>query len=149
MAAGIFSAEEKAAMKAAAAERREQAKREKAANKAELDLKDVLDKIAGMPEADRNLAMKVHELITAAAPELYVRTWYGMPAYYKDGKPVCFFQSGAGYGSRYCTLGFQDKAALDDGTMWPSSFAVVAIGKDEEKRIAQLVQRAAGGSSQY
>jgi len=139
-----LSAAEKAALKATMAERRAEEKRAKAANKAELDLKDVLGKIAEMPEPDRGLATKVHELVTAAAPELYVKTWYGMPAYTKDGKVVVFFQSGGKYDSRLCTLGFQDKAALDDGAMWPMSYAVVRIGKAEEKLITELVKKAVG-----
>lgn len=139
-----FSAEEKAAMKDAAAERRRAARRAKTADKAAADLQDVIDKIEAMGESDRALALKVHELVMATAPQLAPRTWYGMPAYAADGKVVCFFQESAKFKSRYCTLGFQDAAHLDDGSMWATSFAVTGIGKAEEKQIRELISRAVG-----
>ena len=135
---GAFSAEEKAAMKEAARERRTQK-----AGKTD-GLADVLAKIAAMDDADRAIAEKVHSLVLAAAPDLEVRTWYGMPAYAKDGKVVCFFQDAAKFKARYCTLGFQDPAQLDEGSMWPTSYALTAITKADEKRITDLVKRAVG-----
>ncbi len=140
--ADSFTAEEKAAMKEAAAEQRRAAKRAKSADKAAAELKDVLDKIDAMTGTDQQLARKVHELVTTAAPELAPRTWYGMPAYAKDGAVVCFFQESAKFKSRYCTLGFQDPARLDDGDMWATSFALTAIGTAEEKRITALIKQA-------
>lgn len=142
-----FSAEEKAAMKEAAAERRAAAQREKSANKAQADLDDVLSKIAAMSDDDRALAERIHDIVLAAAPELAPKTWYGMPAYALDGKVVCFFQESGKFKSRYSTFGFQEAAQLDDGNMWVTSFAVLAIGPDEERTITQLVQRAVTGQS--
>ncbi len=139
-----FSAEEKAAMKEAAAEKRRAAKRAKSADKAAADLQDLMDKIEAMGESDRALALTVHELIMSAAPQLAPRTWYGMPAYSADGKVVCFFQESGKFKSRYSTLGFQDPARLDDGTMWPTSFAITAIGPREEQAIRDLVKQAVG-----
>lgn len=139
-----FTADEKAAMKARAAELRAEAKREKGAAKAAAELKDVLDAIAAMRDDDRAIGEKVHELVMAAAPQLSPRTWYGMPAYALDGKVVCFFKSAGKFDGRYCELGFNDPAKLDDGSMWPTVFAITAIGSAEEKRITELVQRAAG-----
>jgi len=133
-----WSAEEKAAMKEAAAE----AKRAKAALGKEAEAQVCLDKIAAMAPADRALAEKVHEIVTAAAPELDVKTWYGMPAYAKDGKAVIFFQDAGKFKARYATLGFQDNAALDEGTMWATSFALVSIDAAVEARITELVKRA-------
>ncbi len=135
-----FSKEEKAAMKEAAAE----AKRAKAKASADEDLKACLDKIAGMAPEDKALAERVHEIVTTTAPELYVRTWYGMPAYATDGKVVCFFQDAGKFKVRYATLGFQDPAALDEGTFWPTSYALTAIDDDVAARIAELVKRAVG-----
>jgi len=135
-----WSAEEKAAMKEAVAE----AKRAKGAASKEADLQACLDKIAGMAPADRALAEKVHAIVTAAAPELDVKTWYGMPAYAKDGKAVVFFQDAGKFKARYSTLGFQDSAALDEGTMWATSFALTAIDDAAAARITELVKRAVG-----
>ncbi len=103
---------------------------------------DVLAKIGEMPAADRAMAERIHAIVKAAAPELAPRTWYGMPAYAKDGKVVCFFQSGQKFKTRYATLGFSDKANLDEGAMWPTSFAVTELNAAEEARIAELVRRA-------
>jgi uncharacterized protein YdhG (YjbR/CyaY superfamily) len=102
----------------------------------------VLAKIAEMSEGDRAMAERVHALIKASAPDLTPRTWYGMPAYARDGTVVCFFQSAQKFKSRYATLGFSDKANLDDGAMWPTSFALKELTAAEEERIAELVKQA-------
>ncbi|PKO02442.1 MAG: hypothetical protein CVU43_07965 [Chloroflexi bacterium HGW-Chloroflexi-5] len=136
-----FSDEEKAAMK----ERAKELKAEERANKSkEAGEKDILEKIGEMPEPDRSIAMRLHELIKANAPVLWPKTWYGMPAYAKDGKVVCFFQSGQKFDSRYCTFGFNDSAALDAGNMWPTSFALVKLTAEVEARIIDLVKKAVG-----
>ena len=103
---------------------------------------DVLEKIAEMPEADRVMAERLHALVKEAAPDLAPRTWYGMPAYAKDDKVVCFFQSAHKFKSRYATLGFSDTANLDKGAMWPTSFALMELTPAEEKKIAALVKKA-------
>jgi uncharacterized protein YdhG (YjbR/CyaY superfamily) len=102
----------------------------------------VLAKIAEMPKADRVLAERVHAIVKAAAPDLAARTWYGMPAYAKDDKVVCFFQSAHKFKARYATIGFSDQAKLDEGTMWPTSFALTKLTAADEKRIAALVTTA-------
>jgi uncharacterized protein YdhG (YjbR/CyaY superfamily) len=102
----------------------------------------VLAKIAEMPEPDRSIAERIHAIVKASARELTPRTWYGMPAYAKDGKVVCFFQSAAKFKSRYATFGFNDTANLDEGDMWPTSFALKALTAADEKRIGALVKRA-------
>jgi uncharacterized protein YdhG (YjbR/CyaY superfamily) len=104
--------------------------------------KEVLAKIAEMPEADRAMAERLHAIIKASAPALSPRTWYGMPAYAKDGKVVCFFQSAQKFKSRYATFGFSDKANLDKGAMWPTSFALKGLTAAEEKKIGALVKKA-------
>ncbi len=104
----------------------------------------VLSKIEKMPEPDRTLAKRIHAIITSAAPDLSPRTWYGMPAYSKGDKVICFFQNASKFKARYSTLGFSDKANLDDGEMWPTSFAVKKLTPAEEKRIVELVKRAVG-----
>ena len=129
-----FTAEERAAMK----ERAKELKSEAAES-------DVLEKIAEMPEPDRAMAEKIHAVVKASAPELSARTWYGMPAYAKDGKVVCFFQSAAKFKSRYATFGFSDEAKLDEGSMWPTSFAVKKLTGAQEKQIAALVKKAVSG----
>lgn len=139
-----FTADERAAMKERAAELRAQAKREKGEAKAAAELQDVLDAIAKLDDADRAIATKVHELVTAAAPQLAPRTWYGMPAYALDGKVVCFFKAAGKFDGRYGELGFNDPAQLDEGSMWPTVYAVTAIGPAEEQRITELVRRAVG-----
>jgi len=139
-ASAAFSDDEKAAMKAAVVE----AKRAKQANAAAAEAAAVDEAIAAMPPADRKLAQKVHELVLAAAPDLGIRTWYGMPAYTKDGKVVTFFKPAEKFKSRYCTLGFEDAAALDDGSFWPTSYAIKDIGPAEEKAITAMVKKAAG-----
>jgi uncharacterized protein YdhG (YjbR/CyaY superfamily) len=102
----------------------------------------VLAKIAEMPEADRALAERLHALIKASAPTLSPRTWYGMPAYAKDSNVVCFFQSAQKFKTRYATLGFSDKANLDDGAMWPTAFALTELTAADEARISALVKKA-------
>ncbi len=102
----------------------------------------VLAKIAEMPEPDRTMAKRLHEIITASAPALSPKTWYGMPAYAKDGKVVCYFQSAQKFKSRYATLGFSDEANLDEGAMWPTSFALKELTAAEEARIGALVRKA-------
>ena len=106
--------------------------------------RDVLAKIAEMPDSDRVIATRLHAIIKASAPALSPRTWYGMPAYAKEGSVVCFFQSGQKFKTRYATLGFSDKANLDDGTMWPTAFALKDLTPAEEARISMLVKQAAG-----
>ncbi|WP_062467370.1 iron chaperone [Demequina maris] len=138
-----FTEEERAAMKETAAERRAAAKRAKGADKAAADLADVLAKIEEMPDGDRALAEGIHAIVTRVAPGLAPRTWYGMPAYAKDGKVLVFFKPAEKFKSRYATLGFEDVAALDDGAMWATSYALLTLDEDEEKRIAELVERAA------
>lgn len=107
-------------------------------------LADVLANIAAMPEPDRVMAERFHEIVERTAPSLKPRLWYGMPAYTKDGKVLCFFQSAAKFKARYATVGFDEVAALDEGNMWPTSFALKALGAAEEERIATLIQRAMG-----
>jgi uncharacterized protein YdhG (YjbR/CyaY superfamily) len=102
----------------------------------------VLAEIAEMPEPDRTMGNRIHQIVTAAAPGLTPRLWYGMPAYAKDGKVVCFFQSGQKFKTRYATLGFSDKANLDRGAMWPSAFALKELTAKEEAKIAALVKKA-------
>jgi hypothetical protein len=127
-----FTDEEKAAM-------RERAREAKGKGDGE---SDVLAKIEEMPEADRDMAERLHALIKASAPDLSPRTWYGMPAYAKDGKVVCFFQSAHKFKARYATLGFSDAANLDEGAMWPTSFALQGLTAATEKEIAALVKKA-------
>jgi uncharacterized protein YdhG (YjbR/CyaY superfamily) len=133
-----LTAEERAAMKETLRERRVAASRGPSADQAEWE-SDVLAKIAEMAEPDRTMAKRIQ----ASAPALSPRTWYGMPAYAKDGKVVCFFQSGQKFKSRYATLGFQDRANLDDGPMWPTSFALTELTDAVEAKIAALVKKAA------
>jgi uncharacterized protein YdhG (YjbR/CyaY superfamily) len=132
-----FTPEERAAMK----ERARELKAEKSKADGE---SDVLAKIAEMPKADRVMAERIHAIVKASAPDLTPRTWYGMPAYAKDGKVVCFFQSAHKFKTRYATLGFSDKANLDDGAMWPNAFALKELTAAEEARISALVKRALG-----
>jgi uncharacterized protein YdhG (YjbR/CyaY superfamily) len=136
-----FSAEERAAMKERAQEVRTAKRRGRAKADPEAEL---LAKIAEMADEDRSAAEQVHALVREAAPGLEPRTWYGMPAYARDGKLVCFFQPAAKFGARYATLGFNDDARLDDGAMWPTAFALTRITEVEAARIRELVARAAG-----
>jgi uncharacterized protein YdhG (YjbR/CyaY superfamily) len=130
-----FTGEERAAM-------RERARELKAAAGKEAGESDVLAKIAEMQEADRAMAERLHAIVKASAPALSPRTWYGMPAYAKDGKVVCFFQSAQKFKTRYATFGFSDKANLDEGAMWPTSFALKELTADTESRIGALVKKA-------
>ena len=139
-----FTTEERAAMKQRAAELRAAKRRGGAADKAAADERDVLAKIAELPESDRVLAESLHRIITAAAPELAPKLWYGMPAYARDGKVVCHFQSGDKFKTRYAELGFSDEAKLDDGAIWPVAYALTELGEAEEATIAALVKKAAG-----
>ena len=134
-----FTAEERAAMKERAREMKAEERRGKDRAEGERDL---LAKIAEMPEADRTMAERFHAIVTASAPDLSPKTWYGMPAYAKDGKIVCFFQSADKFKARYATFGFNDTANLDDGAMWPTSFALKKLTGADEARIAALVRKA-------
>jgi uncharacterized protein YdhG (YjbR/CyaY superfamily) len=136
-----FTDEERAAMKERAKEQKAQARRGPRADKADGE-NDVLAKIAEMPEPDRAMAKRLHEIVKASAPDLSPKTWYGMPAYAKDGKVVCFFQSAQKFNSRYATFSFSDKANLDEGAMWPTSFALKELTATEEAKISALVKRA-------
>ncbi|MFV2175325.1 iron chaperone [Actinomadura sp. LOL_016] len=137
-----FTAEERAAMKEHARDQKKAARRSPHADKAAEARRDVLAKIAEMADADRSMAERVHAVITAEAPALAPRLWYGMPAYSLDGKVVCFFQSAAKFKARYATLGFNDPAKLDEGAMWASAFALTEVTAEVERRIAELVKRA-------
>ena len=139
---GGFSAEEKGAMKERAQELKAKSSRG-AASKTDGE-SDVLAKIAEMAEPDRQVAQRLHELVKASAPALSPKTWYGMPAYALDGKVVCFFQDAKKFKSRYATLGFSDAAKLDDGDMWPTSFALKELTPAAEERIAALIKKAVG-----
>jgi uncharacterized protein YdhG (YjbR/CyaY superfamily) len=135
-----FTADERAAMK----ERARELKAEARANQdRESGERDLLAKIAEMPKADRVMAERFHAIVTTRAPDLMPKTWYGMPAYARDGKIVCFFKSADKFKSRYATLGFEESANLDDGAMWPTSFALTTLSAAEEKKIGSLVKRAA------
>src|SRR3954449_11563379 len=134
-----FSDEERAAARERSKELRAAARGEKSRAEGE---RDVLAKIAEMQEPDRAIAERIHAIVKAAAPDLAPRTWYGMPAYARDGNVVCFFQPGQKFKTRYSTLGFNNAANLDDGVMWPVAFALKELGAAEEARISALVKRA-------
>jgi uncharacterized protein YdhG (YjbR/CyaY superfamily) len=134
-----FTDEERSAMKERAKELKATARRGKKADEESA----VLAKIAEMEESDRDMAERLHAIVKASAPDLTPKLWYGMPAYAKDGKVVCFFQSAQKFDARYATLGFNDAANLDDGTMWPTSFALTTLTAADEKRIGALVKKAA------
>jgi uncharacterized protein YdhG (YjbR/CyaY superfamily) len=136
-----FTDEERAAMKERARELKAEARRGPRAAKADGE-SDVLAKIAEMPEPDRAMAERLHAIVKASAPALSPKTWYGMPAYAKDGKVVCFFQSAQKFNSRYATFGFSDTANLDEGAMWPTAFALTELTAADEARIAALVKQA-------
>jgi uncharacterized protein YdhG (YjbR/CyaY superfamily) len=138
-----FTAEERAAMKERAEELKADARRGPRAKKGKADGEgEVLEKIAAMKEPDRAMAKRLHGIIKASAPALSPKTWYGMPAYAKDGKVVCFFQSAEKFNTRYATLGFSDTANLDDGALWPVAFALKKLTAAEEARIGALVKKA-------
>lgn len=133
-----FTAEEKAAMK----ERAKELKAEARANQdRQAGENDLLSKIAAMSEPDRGMATRIHEIVKSVAPQLAPRTWYGMPAYAKDGKVLCFYQPAEKFGARYATLGFNDVASLDDGEMWATSFALKTLTDAEAAKITELVKR--------
>ena len=136
-----FTDEERAAMKEHAQELKTAARRGPRAAKADGE-SDVLAKIAEMPEPDRSLGERLHAIITGSAPALTPRTWYGMPAYAKDGKIVCFFQPAQKFKTRYATLGFNDAANLDEGAMWPIAYALTELTAADEARIGALVKQA-------
>ncbi|GLP65177.1 hypothetical protein TUSST3_17970 [Streptomyces sp. TUS-ST3] len=139
-----FTAEERAAMKERSQEVKASARRSSRADKAAEDEAAVLAKIAEMQDSDRVMAERIHAVVRASAPGLAPKLWYGMPAYAQDGKVVCFFQSAQKFNARYATFGFNDKAALDEGTMWPTAFALTQLTAADEARIGELVKRAAG-----
>jgi uncharacterized protein YdhG (YjbR/CyaY superfamily) len=136
-----FTDEEQAAMRERAREVKAAARRGSRSGKADGE-SDVLAKIAEMQGQDRAMAERVHAIVKASAPDLSPKTWYGMPAYAKDGKVVCFFQSAQKFKSRYATLGFSDEANLDEGAMWPTAFALTELKAAEEARIGELVKKA-------
>ncbi|WP_369199423.1 iron chaperone [Streptomyces sp. PU-14G] len=137
-----FTAEERAAMKDHARELKQAARRTSRADKAAEALRDVLAKISEMQDSDRAMAERVHAVVTASAPALAPKLWYGMPAYALDGKIICFFQSAAKFKARYATLGFSDQAKLDEGTMWPAGYALTEVTPETEARISALVKQA-------
>ena len=138
-----FTEEERVAMQERARELKAEAGRGSGADKSDGE-SEVLAKIAEMPEPDRAMATRIHSIVKASAPSLSPRTWYGMPAYAKDGKVVCFFQSAHKFKARYATFGFSDTAKLDEGAMWPASFALTKLTAAEEARISELVRKAVG-----
>jgi uncharacterized protein YdhG (YjbR/CyaY superfamily) len=135
-----FTEDERAAMKARAQELKAEERASK--NRAEGE-RAVLAAIDGMSEPDRTMARRLHAIVEAAAPALWPKTWYGMPAYARDGKVVCFFKAAEKFDSRYATFGFEEAANLDDGTMWPTSYALKELTSADEKKISALVKRAA------
>jgi uncharacterized protein YdhG (YjbR/CyaY superfamily) len=137
----VFTAEERAAMIDRAKELKAEARRGKQADKAAEDEADVLAKIAQMPESDRVMAERIHAIVKANAPALSPRTWYGMPAYAKEGKVVCFFKAADKFKARYATFGFEEDANLDEGTMWATSWALTKLTAADEKAIGALVKK--------
>ena len=137
----VWSDEERAAMQESARERKAATRRDPADARAEGE-REVLTKIAGMPEADRAMAKRLHALVTSVAPSLVPRTYYGMPAYAEDGKVICFFQAASKFKVRYATFGFQPDASLDDGAMWPIAFALTKLTAADEAKIGALVKKA-------
>jgi uncharacterized protein YdhG (YjbR/CyaY superfamily) len=139
--ANVWTDEERAAMQESARERKAASRRDPAEERAEGE-RELRAKIAEMPTAERAMAERIHELVTTAAPSLAPKTYYGMPAYAKDGKVICFFQPASKFKVRYSTLGFQPEARVDDGEMWPVAFAVTELTPRSEARIADLVKKA-------
>lgn len=135
-----FSAAERQAMK----DRAEELRAEKGGRKKADALQSLLEKIEQMSEGDRVIAVALHQIVSEVAPDLIARTWYGMQAYEKDGAVLVFLQDSGKFGTRYCTLGFNDNAALDDGDMWPTTFAIPGLTDDVKMRITELVRRAVG-----
>ncbi len=136
-----FTAEEQAAMKERVQEIKAEASRSRSASKADGE-RDLLAKVAALPPPDRAMAERLHAIVKANAPSLSPKTWYGMPAYAKDGNVVCFFQSAQKFKTRYATLGFSDKAKLDEGRMWPTAFALKELTPAEEAKIVALLKKA-------
>lgn len=134
-----FSAEERAAMK----ERAKELRASKRGTKVDPE-QALLEKVAELPEAERRIAERIHEIVKEAAPDLTPKLWYGMPSYARGGKVVLFFQPASKFDTRYSTLGFNDLAALDEGSMWATAYALTKLTKADEKRVAELVRRAAG-----
>src|SRR5687767_2051302 len=139
--ADVISAAEKAALRETIRERKAQAKQ---AGDRDAGLKDLLAKIAEMPASDRIMAERIHEIVTTNAPELFPSTWYGMPAYKRNGKVVCFFQAADKFKARYATFGFDQEARLDEGSMWPTAYALTKLTAADEKKIAATVKKAVG-----
>jgi uncharacterized protein YdhG (YjbR/CyaY superfamily) len=139
--ADVFSAEEKAALRETARERKAEARSKDLRADG---LRDLLAKVAELPSEERDIAERLHALVTAAAPDLWAKTWYGMPAYARDGKIVCFFKPGSKFKSRYATFGFEEEARLDDGSMWPTSYALTTLTKADEAKVTELVKKAVG-----
>jgi uncharacterized protein YdhG (YjbR/CyaY superfamily) len=139
--AKLWSDEERAAAQETARERKRQARRRPEDERAEGEI-EVRAKIAEMPPAERSMAERIHAIVAATAPELVPRTFYGMPAYAKDGKVICFFQAGSKFKARYSTFGFQPAATLDDGAMWPSAYALLKLTAADEAKISALVKKA-------
>jgi uncharacterized protein YdhG (YjbR/CyaY superfamily) len=136
---GTFTADEKAAMKALVKERQAEERASKNRALGERAVKAAIDE---MSEPDHSLAERIHAIVTKNAPDLWPKTWYGMPAYARDGKVVCFFKAAEKFDSRYATFGFEEAANLDDGAMWPTSFAVTKLSAADEKKIGALVKKA-------
>ena len=143
----VFSAEERAAMVERAKESKAEARRGSRAGKAAEEEAEVLAKIAEMSESDRVIAERIHAIVKASAPDLSPKTWYGMPAYARDGKTVCFFTPADKFKERYATLGFNAAANLDEGTMWPTAFALTKLTAADEARIAALLKKAVAGQT--
>jgi uncharacterized protein YdhG (YjbR/CyaY superfamily) len=139
----VWTDEERAAMQESARERKAAARRDPAEERADGE-REVREKIAQMPEPDRTVAQRIHALVTNSAPAFVPRTYYGMPAYAKDGKTICFFKPASKFKERYSTLGFEQAARIDDGAMWPVAFAVTELTADVEARIVELVKKAGG-----
>ena len=141
-----FTADERAAMQARAAEVR--TSRGRGADKAAAEAQGVLDAIAALPPADRELAEKVHTLVTEAAPELALKTWYGMPAYFKDGKVLCYFKAAEKFKTRYAQFGFEDAAQLDDGNVWPVVYAITDLTDKDAAVLTARVKKAVGQTAE-
>lgn len=141
---GKFSAAERAALKQRAAELRAQAKAAKSAEKKEIEAKACLDAIAALEGSDRQIAERLHAIVTEVAPQLDPKTWYGFPSYARDDKVVLFYQPASKFGARYGSIGFSEDARLDDGVFWPAAFAVLEITDAVETQLRSLIERAAG-----
>ena len=139
--ADVISAAEKAALRETIRERKAQAKQ---AGDRDAGLRDLLAKIAEMPPSDRAIAERIHAIVTDNAPDLFPSTWYGMPAYKRNGKVVCFFQAADKFKARYATFGFDQEASLDEGSMWPTAYALTKLNAADEKKIAAMVKKAVG-----